>query len=65
MSKCISKSYSLKKPKQTIIFLDGRPTGPALLKKQNVDWGYQFYRAATQNYKPGTKKRPERTSLKD
>jgi hypothetical protein len=29
-----------------IFFLDGRPTGPALLKKQNVDWGYQFYRAA-------------------
>jgi hypothetical protein len=32
------------------LFFDGRPTGPALLKKQNVDWGYQFYRAATHSF---------------
>jgi hypothetical protein len=49
---------------EDFFFLDGRPTGPALLKKQNDDWGYQFYRADTQKYKPGTKKRPKRNRLK-
>jgi hypothetical protein len=31
--------------------------GPALLKKQNVDWGYQFLQSShTQFYKPKAKK---------